>query len=528
MDIFHGQSIHTLFTGDLGLFSVSLIGVIWLLNIWKRSLKSKVQVPSVGAEGLFGSWITAFMWQSKARSFIQEGYEKHGDYAFKVARPNRWEVFICNEQLISEYKNLMEGQFSANAVTADMFQSKWTAPGAAEGVHKIPIPLLAKALTWQRNRSTAADDPYFSEFVREFLYAWESNVQETSKENVDPQRLGICEINCFETGTKIVSHLTAKSLVGYPLCRDAKLIDVFAQYGNAVPTSGFFIAMFPEILKPLAAKLCEAPRLSDFLNLTFMEEMRRRKFQDGNDPSDIMSWLWQWTHEKEPGKYSEFEIAQSITSAVFGAIHTTTQVLVHCLFELATRPEYVKPLQDEVQEEFDRHGGWKKEGIESMLKLDSFIKECQRFNPLDSGSLARCATNDFTFSNGLKVPRGTFVFAPNAPVLFDERNYSNPYEFDGYRFYRLGQKTGKPQDFRFVATNSKYLQFGDGRHTCPGRYMASDEIRLMLGYILLHYDVATKDGGPRPKNVLFQKILFPDMKASVVLKQRSEAKRRNL
>ena len=81
------------------------------------------------------------------------------------------------------------------------------------------------------------------------------------------------------------------------------------------------------------------------------------------------------------------------------------------------------------------------------------------------GSLARCATNDFTFSNGLKVPKGTFVFAPNAPVLFDERNYSNPYEFDGYRFYRLGQKTGKPQDFRFVATNSKYLQFGDGRHT---------------------------------------------------------------
>ena len=84
---------------------------------------------------------------------------------------------------------------------------------------------------------------------------------------------------------------------------------------------------------------------------------------------------------------------------------------------------------------------------------------------MHAGSLARCATKDFTFSNGLKIPRGTYVFAPNAPVLFDEKNYPNAHQFDGYRFYRLGQYTGKPHEFRFVATNSKYLQFGDARHT---------------------------------------------------------------
>jgi cytochrome P450 monooxygenase len=58
-----------------------------------------------------------------------------------------------------------------------MFQAKWTAPGAAEGVHKIPVPLLSKGLTWQRNRSSAADDPYFGEFVTEFLHAWETEVK---------------------------------------------------------------------------------------------------------------------------------------------------------------------------------------------------------------------------------------------------------------------------------------------------------------------------------------------------------------
>lgn len=140
-----------------------------------------------------------------------------------------------------------------------MFQAKYTAPGAAEGVHKIPIPLLAKALTWQRTRSTVESDPYFKEFVNEFLYAWDVETNFSSDgESILTQHgagtalvtsTGICEFCCFETGTKIVAHLTAKSLVGYPLCREQELISLFAQYGNAVPTSGFFISMFPNILK---------------------------------------------------------------------------------------------------------------------------------------------------------------------------------------------------------------------------------------------------------------------------------------
>lgn len=46
--------------------------------------------------------------------------EQHRDYAFQVATPSRWEVWICNDQMVKEYKNLMDEDFSANAVTADV------------------------------------------------------------------------------------------------------------------------------------------------------------------------------------------------------------------------------------------------------------------------------------------------------------------------------------------------------------------------------------------------------------------------
>ncbi|PKY06744.1 cytochrome P450 [Aspergillus campestris IBT 28561] len=477
----------------------------------------KVDVPVVGDHGAIGAWIAAYKWERNARHLIQEGYEKHRDYAFQVATPSRWEVWICNDQMVKEYKNLMDEDFSANAVTADLFQTAWTLPGAAENVHKIPIPLLHKGLTWQRGRSLAKDDPYFQQFVTEFFHAWEVETNITGD--------GWNELCCYEIGTRIVAHLTAKSLVGYPLCRDPELIDLFAAYGNAVPISGFFISMFPEFMKPFVARFCQAPKMASRLDQMFLDEMERRAADPPKEPGDIMDWTWQYTEKNEPGVYQRVHIARSITSSVFGAIHTTTQVLAHCLFELAVRSEYVDPLRQEVEQAFESHNGWTKSAIESMPKLDSFVKECQRFNPLDSGSLARRATRDFEFKNGLKIPQGTFVFSPNAPVLFDERYYPNASEFDGYRFYKLGLETGKPADHKFVSTNPRYLQFGDARHTCPGRHMAADEIRLMLAHILRNYHISTKDHGPRPGNWFFKKILFPDMSGLVVLKPRQAGKR---
>ncbi|KAE8316939.1 cytochrome P450 [Aspergillus transmontanensis] len=468
---------------------VYLLGAILIQQLatrWYRYYKSWVNVPVVGGHGIIGSWIAAFRWTARARSLIDEGYQKHSDFAFQVSTPTRWEVFLCNDEMVREYRNFTDERFSANA----LFEAKYTVPGAAEGVHKVPVPILAKALTWQRTRAATKTDPYFEEFVKELQHAFDA---ETKFENEDWNNL--C---CFGTGTRIVAHLTAKSLVGYPLSRDTELIDLFAEYGNAVPTSGFFIAMFPEILKPFAAKCCSAPKISARLDKIVMDELRKREANPRSEPQDITDWITFWSRAY-PGTYTDQDIARSVVSAVFGAIHTTTQVSLS---------------QETTVTEVDQF----------ILKLRCcFVKELRSDQALrfPLGSLARRATKDFTFSNGLRIPEGTFVFTPNAPVLFDEKHYPDAQQFDGYRFYRLGRVTGRPLEYKFIAANPKYLQFGDGRHICPGRFMAADEIRLLLAHILVNYDIRPKDDGERPPNWTFKKILFPDMKGMVQLKRRS-------
>ena len=52
----------------------------------------------------------------------------------------------------------------------------------------------------------------------------------------------------------------------------------------------------------------------------------------------------------------------------------------------------------------------------------------------------------------------------------------------------------------------------------PGRFLAADEIRLMLAHILMNYDVAIKNHGPRPANIRLGRILFPDLDAEIMLR----------
>jgi cytochrome P450 len=53
----------------------------------------------------------------------------------------------------------------------------------------------------------------------------------------------------------------------------------------------------------------------------------------------------------------------------------------HALYYLATYPEYAQPLRVEVEGAINDNG-WTKHALMKMRKLDSFIKESLRLNPL--------------------------------------------------------------------------------------------------------------------------------------------------
>jgi cytochrome P450 len=61
----------------------------------------------------------------------------------------------------------------------------------------------------------------------------------------------------------------------------------------------------------------------------------------------------------------------------------------------------------------------------------------------------------------------------------------------------------------------------DIANSSPGREFAINEIKLMLAFVLLRYDVKTKDG-KRPQVTKFGALILPDMKAEIMFKERSD------
>jgi len=207
-----------------------------------------------------------------------------------------------------------------------------------------------------------------------------------------------------------------------------------------------------------------------------------------------------------------------ILSINFAAIHATSMTFVHALYYLATFQEYIQPLREEV-EEVVKSKGWTKAGIDQMHKLDSFIKESQRLNPLMNLLITRLAVNDFTFSDGTTIPRGTLVSVPAHDAHFNDKVYEDPLKFDGFRFSKMREDSTKRVGM--VSTSQDHLPFGHGKHACPGRHFAACELKLMLAHIITTYDVKLEIEGVRPPDVWFMTSCMPNPNANVLFRKRA-------
>jgi len=72
---------------------------------------------------------------------------------------------------------------------------------------------------------------------------------------------------------------------------------------------------------------------------------------------------------------------------------------------------------------------------------------------------------DFTFSNGITIPKGTTLQAIGNPLHHDPEIYPEPLEFKPFRFYELMKKEEKgSKRFNLVTPGEEYLAWGRGKH----------------------------------------------------------------
>lgn len=259
------------------------------------------------------------------------------------------------------------------------------------------------------------------------------------------------------------------------------------------------------------------------------EIQRRRQATVAGKPStknsNLLSWMMEIASEAEgdAASLAHLEVVMSLAS-----IHTSQMNAVHVLYDLVARPEYITPIRDEIREVSKEDGAWmkwEKPSFTKLRKLDSFMRESQRFNPPTLLSMHRVMMQNHQFADGTVIPRNAHISMAVNAIQNDPEVTPEPETFDGLRYYKLRQQDCESHLHQFSTTQEKILNFGYGTNSCPGRFFASLEIKIILVRLIMDYDYKFPDGKGRPENLKAHEFIFPNSEGELLMRRRSASER---
>lgn len=129
--------------------------------------------------------------------------------------------------------------------------------------------------------------------------------------------------------------------------------------------------------------------------------------------------------------------------------------------------------------------------------------------------MGRMVTEDMTLIDGTFLPKGTMI-SVMAHRMWDPEIYPQPHAWQGDRYLKLREQPGKENSSQFVTTSPEHTGFGHGAHACPGRFFASNEIKIALIEILSSYDFeCANDEIPKPLSLATEWLANPETRLRV-------------
>ncbi|KAL8882447.1 MAG: hypothetical protein Q9198_000561 [Flavoplaca austrocitrina] len=480
------------YTNVYVLLSVAL-GIFVLIRPLVVSSVVSVDAPTVGKrskyEPLF--WVRTRFFR-EAWPILRDGYRRFGKSRFRFVRSDA-DIIVISNKYVDEIRSLPTDVLSPIQAHVDNLLGKYSTTDI----------LLESDLHTRMLQTKLTPN------IGTFIPAMKEELQLALKGEF-PQ----CKVS-------------ARIFVGMPLCRDPEWLDTSIHYTENVFRTVTAMRLFPRPLQPFVSlftphawRVPQNLRLAQQLIVPLIVE--RKRLQVAGDlsyrkPNDLLQWMMDAANEDEgqPHKLAHRQLLLTLA-----AIHTSTMAATHVMFDLCAQPEYFEPLREEVEAAIKEDGGWKKATLNKMQKLDSFLKESQRVTPPSLLALNRIVLEPVTLSDGFHLPRGTRFSMSCAEILHDSTVTPNPQVFDGFRYYKERQRPGENTRHQFATTDVNNLHFGHGKYSCPGRFFAANEIKMILAHMLLMYDFRFPPGQGRPKNMTAHEYIFPDPEGLIMCKER--------
>ncbi|KAI0800577.1 cytochrome P450 [Fomes fomentarius] len=483
---------------------VSLV-VVYILRWRLNPLNS---IPTVGGSSLpLLSYWTNRNFERDPFEHLREGHRKYRGAPFKIALQGEWGVVLSDPKMIDDLRRRPEDELSFSAHVEEDFQIPRTL-GAEFHTDPYHIGVI-------RNQLTRALPLVLPEIIDELDVAMPTYLPLKGDEWVT--------VTMVSTLQKVVARISSRVFVGLPLCRNRDYLDIVVNFAIDMISDRNRFMGYPQFLRSLIARLKSdtgrnVGKASQYLSPIFDERrVMLEAFGEGysGKPKDLLQWILE---EGIRRGSSDQAMATRILLTYFGAVDATSITLTHALFDLASMPRYIQPLRKEI-ESVIATDGWTKLSMDKMWKLDSFLKESQRYNGANFVTMLRKTLKDVRMSDGTIIPAGTTVGAASYLIHHDSASYPSPDIFDPFRFATLRESEGEGAKHQFVNTSMNHLTFGHGKHACPGRFFAANELKALLCYILINYDFKLV-GDKRPENRILGYHSLPNPSGEMMFRRR--------
>ncbi|KAI1388965.1 cytochrome P450 [Hypoxylon trugodes] len=326
---------------------------------------------------------------------------------------------------------------------------------------------------------------------------------------------------------EVVARLSSRVFLGKDLCRNRRWLDISKTYTVDSFLISRILRAIPSPLRRIAYMIAPQSRslqnaVRDARKLINPEVKRRRAAVDaaraaGEKPPKVADTIG-WMYEVAKGQDDVDYVAGQL-SLTMAAIHTTTEVTCSALFDICEYPEVAQQLREEIVQVIGENG-WAKTSLYKLKLMDSFLKEGQRLRPMGEISMHRYVEKDIKLSDGTVLPKGARVQV--AGNYTDPAIYPEPEKFDAARFLKMRQQAGpeSTNSWQFVTTSPAHMTFGHGQHACPGRFFASNEVKIALCHLLLKYDWRFIPGEGRPAPRSFEAVRGVDQKSRIQVRRR--------
>ncbi|KAL0895289.1 hypothetical protein ABMA27_011436 [Loxostege sticticalis] len=334
------------------------------------------------------------------------------------------------------------------------------------------------------NHKNMRDDPFTAmyTFTTASIGASVFGIDTHMKDTMDSPFL---EMSFKSVEPSFLANLKVTISVMFPTLFKILKLKVFGDHEE------FFIGA---VKKVLAARKNNPQPVNDFMGLC-LDLQKAGKIRDNATG-----------YEVEPT--DELMAAQAFFFFIAGA-DTGANTMHFTLLELASNPDVLKKLHEEIDKKFQETNELSCDVIENLVYLEMVLSETLRKYP-PIGVLSRKCTRDTVLPVGnLKVEKGVSVITPVYAIHRDETIYPNPDKFDPERF--------TPSNAANIPAFG-YMPFGEGKRICIGARYARIQVKVGLVYLLRRFTLKPQKYIPKAFEKSTFSIREPDAKYELILR----------